>query len=480
MKVAYPVRAGLFALLATCSTTALAQTSSESAAPEAEAQDTEIVVTGRAGAGERTRVETSYALTSIDNDALRSRAASSVTETLKSVPGFWVEASGGEGSGNVRARGIPVDGFGSINLLEDGLPVQHDPSLGYLNADQAFRVDESIERVEVVRGGPSSIFYPNAPGGVVNFITRKPGDSISGVARMLYGPTAELYRFDGWVGAPIGGGWGLSVGGFYRSEQGVRDPGFTGNKGGQIRADLHGDFGNGHTIFSYKHLSDNAIFYTGIPLTKDSKGDIVGLPGFDPHYGTTASRAVARMTLKSATGPVDFRESDGTSIRLDQLSWHERLGVRRRLEDLEQSALPGFAHGAQRRLSGVGEHGDGAAQHLSQSGARRLSGRDQRPAALCGWRHAVRRDRPERQWRRVHQRRPPGDGRGKRIARRSAPRPQLRDGQHDARFRDRRLLRVHQARPSRAIRPRPCRTCRAIRACSIWSRSTLRARWSAR
>jgi outer membrane receptor protein involved in Fe transport len=321
MKVAYPLRAGLFALLATCSTTAIAQTSTESAAPEAEAQDSEIVVTGRAGAGERTRVETSYALTSIDNDALRSRAASSVTETLKSVPGFWVEASGGEGSGNVRARGIPVDGFGSINLLEDGLPVQHDPSLGYLNADQAFRVDESIERVEVVRGGPSSIFYPNAPGGVVNFITRKPGDSISGVARVLYGPTAELYRFDGWVGAPIGGGWGLSVGGFYRSEQGVRDPGFTGNKGGQIRADLHGDFGNGSTTFSYKHLDDHAIFYTGIPLTKNSDGDIVGLPGFDPHYGTTASRAVARMTLKSATGPVDFRESDGTSIQLDQLSW---------------------------------------------------------------------------------------------------------------------------------------------------------------
>ena len=321
MKVAYPLRAGLFALLVSCSSTALAQTSSESAAPEAEAQDAEIVVTGRAGAGERTKAETSYAITTIDNDMLRSRAPSSVTETLKSVPGFWVEASGGEGSGNVRARGIPVDGFGSINLLEDGLPVQHDPALGYLNADQAFRVDESIERIEVVRGGPSSVFYSNAPGGVVNFITRKPGDTVSGNARLLYGPTAELYRFDGWVGVPIAEGWGLGVGGFYRNEQGVRDPGFTGNKGGQIRADLHGDWGSGTTTVSYKHLADNAIFYTGIPLTKDSEGDIVGLPGFDPHYGTTASVATRRLTLESATGPVDFREDQGTRIRLDQLSW---------------------------------------------------------------------------------------------------------------------------------------------------------------
>jgi outer membrane receptor for ferrienterochelin and colicin len=145
----------------TASPAALAQSApvavDSDAAPDAQT-DQDIVVTGRAGAGERTKLNTSYAITTLNNDALRSRAASSVTETLKSVPGIWVEASGGEGSGNVRARGIPVDGFGSINLLEDGLPVQHDPALGYLNADQAFRMDESIDRVEVVRGGPSSVF----------------------------------------------------------------------------------------------------------------------------------------------------------------------------------------------------------------------------------------------------------------------------------------------------------------------------------
>ncbi|MGK6321302.1 TonB-dependent receptor [Sphingomonas sp. DT-204] len=313
------VKSLLVALAATCSTAAMAQTAPTDTESQGEGGE-DIVVTGRAGAGERTKLETSYAITTLDNDALRSRAASSVTETLKSVPGFWVEASGGEGSGNVRARGIPVDGFGSINLLEDGLPVQHDPALGYLNADQAFRTDESIDRIEVVRGGPSSVFYSNAPGGVVNFITRRPGDELSGHARVLYGPTADLYRFDGWVGAPLGNGWTFDVGGFYRNEQGVRDPGFTGNKGGQIRADLAKNFDGGRIAVSYKHLSDNAIFYTGIPLTKNADGDIVGIAGFDPRYDTTASRATAFMTLRSADGPVQFDNSDGTRIRLDQFS----------------------------------------------------------------------------------------------------------------------------------------------------------------
>ena len=297
-----------------------ADPTNETPAEAALASGDDIVVTGRAGAGNRTKLQTSYSVTTLDNATIRSRAPTSVTETLKSVPGFWVEASGGEGSGNVRARGIPVDGFGSINLLEDGLSVQHDPALGYLNADQAFRIDESIERIEVVRGGPSSIFYSNAPGGVVNYITRKPGEATTGNARVIYGPTAELFRFDGWIGTPLADDWKLGIGGFYRNEQGVRDPGYTGNKGGQIRADLSKDWGDAAITLSYKHLDDNAIFYTGIPLTKDRDGDIVGLPGFDPHYGTTASRASANLTLRSADGDVRFNNTDGSSIRLDQFS----------------------------------------------------------------------------------------------------------------------------------------------------------------
>jgi catecholate siderophore receptor len=107
---------GMAAISIMCSTSALAQAVADTSPPaESQAADEDIVVTGRAGTGERTKLDTSYAITTLSNDALRSRAASSVTETLKAVPGFWVEASGGEGSGNVRARGIPVDGFGSIN-----------------------------------------------------------------------------------------------------------------------------------------------------------------------------------------------------------------------------------------------------------------------------------------------------------------------------------------------------------------------------
>ena len=89
----------------------LGQAPSTAPAPAKPAQDiTEldvIVVTGRAGTDVRTKAQTSYALTDISADQLRMQAPMGVAEALKAIPGFWVEASGGEASNNIRARGIP-------------------------------------------------------------------------------------------------------------------------------------------------------------------------------------------------------------------------------------------------------------------------------------------------------------------------------------------------------------------------------------
>src|SRR6187402_1363085 len=57
-----------------------------------------VVVTARSGVETRTKAETSYSITTIDEDRLRMQAPTSVTEAVKSVPGFWVESSGGEAS----------------------------------------------------------------------------------------------------------------------------------------------------------------------------------------------------------------------------------------------------------------------------------------------------------------------------------------------------------------------------------------------
>ncbi|MEX1829693.1 TonB-dependent receptor [Luteibacter sp. CQ10] len=315
--LARALRAALFGAFAV---SAAAQ--AQDAAPQKKTTDLDnVVVTARSGVESRTKAETSYSITTIDEDRLRMQAPTSVTEAVKSVPGFWVESSGGEASGNIRARGIPVDGYGSVTLLEDGIPVQHDPALGYLNADQAFRLDETIERVEVVRGGPSSIFYSNAPAGAINFIPRTVGDTAEGLVKYTVG-NYSLNRLDFWYGTPVGNGWKASFGGFWRVDDGIRRPQFHADDGGQLRATLSKQLEHGDISFDVKHLDDKVALYLGIPMRTTPGGDIRPVPGFSGNYGTLAGPETRDLDMREAGGGTyHFDNTDGTHVKRTQVSF---------------------------------------------------------------------------------------------------------------------------------------------------------------
>lgn len=340
--------------------------------PAAQAQETtkaaqnseEVIVTGRAGATERRRADVSYALTAISEDALRLQAPISTAEAFKAIPGFWVEASGGEASNNVRSRGIPTDGYSSVTIQEDGLTIQHDGGLGWLNADQSFRIDETIGRVEAVRGGPASIFASNAPGGVVNFITKKAGDAPAGLVKLQLGDYG-MYRTDFFYGAPLGGDWGLTIGGFYRSDEGVRDSGFTQNQGGQIRVGLTKDFDGGRFALNVKHIDDNVGFLLPIPLTFDRDGDPAGVPGFDENYGTLAGPDNQLLSFRNVNGPFSFDLGRGTDVSLTAVTakidldlgagWQLQNTGRYRTSDIVRNGLfpTGNIETVQARLNGL-------------------------------------------------------------------------------------------------------------------------------
>jgi outer membrane receptor protein involved in Fe transport len=278
-----------------------------------------LVVTGRAGTDFRTKAQTSYAITDISAEQLRMQAPMGVAEALKAIPGFWVEASGGEASNNIRARGIPTDGFSTVGLLEDGLPIQHDGGLGWLNADQSYRMDETVQRMEIVRGGPASVFSSNAPGGVVNFVTRRGGETPEGVLKFEVGDFG-YYRADAWYGGPVGP-WRYGVGGFWRQSDGVRDPGYHANDGYQGRVTFGRDLpGGGKLDMNVKYFDDHVIFYLPVPLTFDSDGDPAGVPGFDPNYGTPISGELERVFVRTPAGlrKIDIRS--GTHVKLGQFT----------------------------------------------------------------------------------------------------------------------------------------------------------------
>jgi outer membrane receptor protein involved in Fe transport len=279
-----------------------------------------VVVTGRAGVEPRTQAETSYSISITSQEQLRESGASSVADSIRMIPGFWVENSGGEASANVRARGIPLDGFASIQVAEDGLPVQHDPALGYLNADQSFRLDESTHEIQVVRGGTASIFSSNAPGGLVNYIARKPGPDGQGVLKLTLGDDG-LYRADAWLGGPLWDGWRAAFGGFYRTEQGVRYPGYNFNEGGQFRFSAGHDIGSGTLELDYKRLTDHVGFYTDMPIQLEGNS-IRSLPGLDATTGILNGPETASLRVRTLNGESVLNLGDGTAVQLDQVTAH--------------------------------------------------------------------------------------------------------------------------------------------------------------
>ena len=286
----------------------------------------EIIVTGRGGGSDLRKAEASFAITTLSDEALRLTNPVSAAETFKQVPGFWVESSGGEGSNNVRARGIPTDGYSSVALQENGLSVQYDGGLGYLNADQSFRFDETIARVEAVRGGPASIYAPNAPGGVVNFITRKGTDEPGGLIKATWGDY-DLARIDAYYGQKITDNLGVFIGGFYRQSDGMRDMGFKAEKGGQIRGTINYDDGRNSVSFDVKHIDDRVPFYLPVPLTYDADGDITGVPGFDPKKDTLAGNETKRVDINNVGGPYDFDLTEGTHTKLTQFTLEADLAL---------------------------------------------------------------------------------------------------------------------------------------------------------
>lgn len=308
----------------------------------------DIIVTGRASGDARDAASSSYAVSSLDLSGAGSGGTAPLADLFRRVPGFWVEASGGEGSNNVRSRGIPTDGYTSVALAENGLPVQYDGGLGYLNTDQSFRRDRTIARVEIVRGGPASLFTPNAPGGVANFITRSALTAPGGLIEVTGGDSG-YGRLDAIYAARLTANLGLMAGGFYRRDDGPRPAGFRADEGGQGRLALDYQSGGTRLGLDLRRLDDRVTFYLPVPLRLDANGAVAAIPGFDPLHDALAGPELLHVRFPPATGLADFDLTRGTqtrltaaTLRLDQqlgaaLSYHGAL--RWRTSDTQRNGL---------------------------------------------------------------------------------------------------------------------------------------------
>lgn len=275
MRTHNPTWFALSAIALAISTQTLAEEQqANTAKPQNELE--KIIVTGVPQ--RRTVMASSVSVSSISAEQINVSTPRTTAEAFRILPGVRSESTGGEGNANIAVRGLPVASGGAkfLQLQEDGLPVLQFGDIAFGNADIFLRLDNTVQSVESIRGGSASTAASNAPGGIINFIS-KTGDSESGSIATTFGLDYDEFRTDFEFGTYLSDSVRFHVGGFVRQGEGPRDTGYTGNKGGQIKANLTKEFDNGYVRLYLKHLDDRSTSY--LPMPMRSNGD--SLANFD-------------------------------------------------------------------------------------------------------------------------------------------------------------------------------------------------------
>lgn len=284
---------------------------SDAAATEPPPIQEDIVVVGTAGGGAR-RQDAAFAVTSIDSATAQRLGAQSTAEVLRVVPGVSTESSGGKNGANIFVRGFPSGGDAEfVTIQYEGVPFFPPPTLSFLENTQLIRTDETLGRVEAVRGGTGALFSNGQPGLTVNFVQREGSQRREGLLK-LQGTDFGEFRVDTVASGPIDGNTTFLVGGFYNVANGIRDPRFEAERGGQIGGNIRHDFATGSVLIFGRYLDDRGQWLLPIPVLQD--GDrISAYPGFPAGTGTLLGPD-NRFGLRNDGSRIDIGNGRGAQI----------------------------------------------------------------------------------------------------------------------------------------------------------------------
>ena len=277
----------------------------------------EIIVTASAQ-GVR-KLDASYNVVSVTLEEIKNANPASVADIFKLSPGIWPEASGGQTGVNIDVAGFPNGGGDSpyFTTAINGSPLYGSAALSFMDSSSLLRFDDTVERVEIVQGGPSAIFASGQAGATANFILKTGSDRTTGSVGFTYGSEGSE-RIDAFISGKIIDGWYGSIGGFYRDSDGVRDPQYPSDIGGQLTATLKHDLDGGSLMFWYRILSDKNQWYADFPYI-EVNGKPEPYPGFNQLNHTYNSKQLQNFQIPCPSG--NFCNDDISNGRGAQLNY---------------------------------------------------------------------------------------------------------------------------------------------------------------
>lgn len=220
-------------------------------APAAKATDdagsssmNQIIVT--ASVGNKTKIDTSVSISTVDASAIKDFHPQSTGSLLRLLPGLQPSVSGPGGNGNFAVRGLPVATGGAtfVQIQEDGLPLTLYGDIQFGNNDYWTKFSPIVNRVAAIRGGTAATLASQAPGAVVNFIS-KTSDTQGGYVQIQKGANFNYTKFEFLDSGNINDSMYYNIGGFYDVGRGAHHASYNVSDSFQVNGNITKDFSNG-------------------------------------------------------------------------------------------------------------------------------------------------------------------------------------------------------------------------------------------
>lgn len=276
----------------------------------------EMIVTGTPGGASLRKFDASFAISTVSEEEIAQVAPASTADLLKTIPGVWVESSGGVSGANIFVRGFPSGGDADfVTVAINGLPVYPAPTLSFMENSTLFRIDETIARMEGLRGGPNPVYANGQVGLTTNFILKEGGEETTGSIKYSTSDY-DLQRIDGVVSGKLDDDLYYMIGGYISSSPGVRDAGFNAEEGHQFTINITKVLDNGKANIFHRRTDDHGTWYLPVAL------DVDGVPtGLDAEYTQVGPRN--RHVMVPISGPDG---TGGSTVRWEEYDMGQGRG----------------------------------------------------------------------------------------------------------------------------------------------------------
>jgi outer membrane cobalamin receptor len=265
----------------------------------------EMIVTGTPGGAAVKKFDASFAISTVDDTEIKQVSPASTADLLKTIPGVWVESSGGVSGANIFVRGLPSGGDADfVTVAINGLAVYPAPTLSFMENSTLFRVDETIERLEGLRGGPNPVYSNGQVGLTTNFILKEGGEETEGAVRYTTSDY-DLQRVDGMVSGKLDEDLYYMIGGYVSSSPGVRDAGFNAEEGQQFTINITKILDNGKANIFHRSTDDHGTWY--LPVALDVNGVKTGLDASYTQVGPRNRQVLVPISAADGDGGSETR-----------------------------------------------------------------------------------------------------------------------------------------------------------------------------